>query len=115
MSAARRRLLPSFALGLCAGVGYFGLLDAMIRVRHAVAVSLAVVRHVAYHPIAICDCGNAPGPRTKPVLEKPRLPPEMPPLTVAPMYCEPSEELVPMFNSIDDPTRFDSGSVVPLG
>jgi hypothetical protein len=51
MSAGKRRLSPSFALALCVGVAYFGLLDALIGVR--VALVIPTIPHVAYRPVAL--------------------------------------------------------------
>lgn len=50
MSAGKRRLSLSFALALCVGVAYFGLLDALIGVRVALAIPTP---HVAYRPVAL--------------------------------------------------------------
>jgi hypothetical protein len=79
VSAARRRLLFSFALALCTGLAYFGLLDALTSVRRPMAM-VHIVRHIEPMPVRTTVCPARAKPIVKATFVKPVPLPPPPPL-----------------------------------
>ena len=95
------RLPISFSLSLCTGVAVFGLLHFLIAVDRS-GVMIDTVPDVVFCPVArVIVCPARPHIEPNPVLEKPKLPPEPPPITI--------ERDFYFYEWSDEPVEFDSG------
>jgi hypothetical protein len=82
--SARSRLAVSFALGLCFGVAWFGLLDLLTSVRR-IDASIHAVPHVRLVPgpgPRLIECVKTPRPFVEAPPARPSLPPEVPAIEI---------------------------------
>jgi hypothetical protein len=118
VSAGKRRLSLSFALALCVGVAYFGLIEALIRVR--VALAIPTIPHVAYRPVVLAISALSERPRAticrcvSVVFDAP-LPP-IPPLEIGEGFVEMIDERsareVREFDAREAIRAFDATTIV---